>query len=544
VAVHPWQLGYFRAYYRNELPSLYLTPKEPNDVTSEIWAEDRELMEQGLDNLLSAHRFVWFPSYQALGRIIEEDVEEYLFAHYYSVLNRWYGDSTRLACFSAADGQNRGQERTDFGGLVSLTGYSLSSDPVESAWGSVKTDLLWTVEGELPSRYQMVFRLVDELGRAWAVEDREPLGGLRPFHEEPAGSEIRDRQAVLIPAGTPPGAYNLKLGLYRLDTGEWLEVRDQHGSPLGVEMVLGTVEVRVPDALPSENALEVQTQRTVDFAVGIRFLGFSMGSSTFRPGDTLEFSLFWKALEDVQGNYTVALTLEDSGGQTWAEIEGPPATSAYPTSQWAKGQLARGIRRLTIPANVPPGRYNLVISLHGAEDGSAVPIQRWLFNWGYEYPLGSVEVQGRERQTNPPASIGYATAARLGDGIELLGYDLDKLEVEAGGSLRLTLYWHALEDGKESYSVFNHLIDGQERIWGQMDGVPGGGALPTSGWIAGEYITDEYVIPVKEEAPPGEYLIETGMYDPQTMRRLPLFDAQGVPVGDRVLLKATPIRVR
>jgi 4-amino-4-deoxy-L-arabinose transferase-like glycosyltransferase len=544
VAVHPWQLGYFQAYYRGQLPLLYLTPKEATDVTSEMWAEDRDLMERDLSDLLSAHRFLWFLSHQALGRIIEEDVDAYLFAQSYAVLNRWHGESTRLTCFSGADDQRRVERRVDFGGKVSLNGYGLSPSMVEAAWGAVRVDLEWTVDEELPSKYQMVFQLVDQQGRAWAVEDREPLGGLRPFREQPAGSEIRDRQAVLIPAGTAPGRYDLKLGLYRLDTGEWLEVRDRDGSPLGVEMVLDAVEVRVPDALPSETALAVQEPRAVDFAPGIRFLGFSVGSGTFRPGDTLEFSLFWKALQDVQGDYNFVLMLKDGGGQTWAEVSGPLASSAYPTNHWGRGQLARGIHPLTIPAGVPPGRYNLVIGLRNAEDGAPVPIQRWLLNWGDEYLLGMVHVEGREHQTNPPASITYPTRARLGAGIELLGYELDRAQVEAGGSLRLTLYWQALQDGEGSYSVFNHLIDNEGRIWGQKDGVPGGGILPTGGWIAGEYITDEYVIPVKEEAPPRECLIETGMYDPQTMRRLPVFDVDGTSIGDRVLLTATPIQVR
>ncbi|HEM61543.1 MAG TPA: hypothetical protein ENO24_04580 [Chloroflexi bacterium] len=433
---------------------------------------------------------------------------------------------------------------TDFGGKLSLVSYALSSQPLEAGWGAATADLRWAIEEQLASRYQMVFRLLDEQGRAWAVEDREPSGGLRPFHEQPVGAQILDRQAVLVPAGTPPGSYSLKLGVYRLDTGEWLEVRDEAGSSRGVEMVLGQVQVRVPDTPLPEEALAVQHKRIVDFACGVRFLGFGVESGSFRPGDALELSLFWKAMEEVREDCIVSLRLEDKAGQTVTEVEGPLATSWYPSSQWARGQLTRGIHRLMIPAGVPSERYNLVISLHKAADGRAVPIRRWLVNWGYDHVLGTVQVESRVHQTDPPLSITYPSPARLGEGIELLGYDLDKLEVEAGGSLRLTLYWHALRGGEASYSVFNHLIDEGEHIWGQKDGVPGNGALPTSGWVDGEYVTDEYVIPVREDTPPGEYVIETGMYDPQTMRRLPVFDEQGDPVGDRILLTETPIRVR
>ncbi len=135
-------------------------------------------------------------------------------------------------------------------------------------------------------------------------------------------------------------------------------------------------------------------------------------------------------------------------------------------------------------------------------------------------------------------------SARLGESIQLLGYDLDQQEAAAGDTLRLTLYWHALSEIESSYTVFNHLIDDENRTWGQSDGIPGDGALPTSSWISGEYVVDEYEIPVQSDTPPGEYLLEAGMYDLTTMLRLPIVDSEGAVLGDRILLEATPVRVR
>jgi hypothetical protein len=101
-----------------------------------------------------------------------------------------------------------------------------------------------------------------------------------------------------------------------------------------------------------------------------------------------------------------------------------------------------------------------------------------------------------------------------------------------------------LSEMDTSYTVFNHLIDGENRIWGQKDGIPGGGTLPTSSWISGEYVVDQYEIGVQEDAPPGEYVIETGMYDLSTMLRLPVLNEEGAVVGDRISLEATPVHVR
>jgi len=67
--------------------------------------------------------------------------------------------------------------------------------------------------------------------------------------------------------------------------------------------------------------------------------------------------------------------------------------------------------------------------------------------------------------------------------------------------------------------------------------VPGGGLLPTNSWLKGEIITDEYEVPIRAGAPPGQYVIETGMYDRYTGERLQVLDANGKPVeGDRILL--------
>jgi hypothetical protein len=155
-----------------------------------------------------------------------------------------------------------------------------------------------------------------------------------------------------------------------------------------------------------------------------------------------------------------------------------------------------------------------------------------------------VEIQGRAHQTEPPISIPYPLSVRLGEGIQLLGYSLDEQEVVAGGTVGFTLYWQALSEMDISYTVFNHLIDRENRIWGQKDAIPGAGALPTSSWISGEYVVDEYQIPVRADAPPGDYIIETGMYDLTTMTRLPIVNDEGTVVGDRILLEATPIHVR
>jgi len=119
----------------------------------------------------------------------------------------------------------------------------------------------------------------------------------------------------------------------------------------------------------------------------------------------------------------------------------------------------------------------------------------------------------------------------------LLGYDLDHSTARPGDIIHLTLYWQALAEMETSYTVFVHLLDAQSRTWGQKDNAPVKGTHPTTSWLPGEVVIDEYEIVVDAVAPAGKYQIEVGMYDLATMLRLPANDEQGNPLpDDRILL--------
>jgi hypothetical protein len=114
--------------------------------------------------------------------------------------------------------------------------------------------------------------------------------------------------------------------------------------------------------------------------------------------------------------------------------------------------------------------------------------------------------------------------------------------LKAGDTLSLTLYWKALAEMDTSYTVFIHLLDAEDKIWGQRDSLPGNGSLPTTGWLPSEVIADVYEVPIQPEAPPGSYVIKVGMYRAETGQRLPIINEKGQIVGDRVLLEEATVQ--
>jgi len=123
---------------------------------------------------------------------------------------------------------------------------------------------------------------------------------------------------------------------------------------------------------------------------------------------------------------------------------------------------------------------------------------------------------------------------RLGDDVQLLGYDGDLSVIRPGSSAELTLYWRALGRIDVSYSVFVHLVDEQGRIWAQDDHVPAKGDAPTTSWLPGEVIADRVLLHVPANLPGGRYTLLVGLYDGNV--RLPLRNGRdAVRLGELAL---------
>lgn len=129
----------------------------------------------------------------------------------------------------------------------------------------------------------------------------------------------------------------------------------------------------------------------------------------------------------------------------------------------------------------------------------------------------------------------------VGGGIRLLGYSLAGEPATGGDVLQLTLFWQTSQTQAQRYKVFAHLLGPGDTLWGQRDSEPGGGLRPTTTWKAGETIRDNYGLLILPGTPPGEYRIELGMYSLASGQRLPVLDANGAALGDRLLLPAVRV---
>ncbi len=132
--------------------------------------------------------------------------------------------------------------------------------------------------------------------------------------------------------------------------------------------------------------------------------------------------------------------------------------------------------------------------------------------------------------------------ARFGDGIELIGYQITPAEVRAGNPVHVTLEWRCLAPMSQSDKLFIHLLGYDSERLAQVDTIPYNGRFATVLWKPGQEFRDEYDLFVTGKAGPSLGRIQIGFFpydDPG--RRLPVFAADGKPLGDHFELSAFKI---
>lgn len=189
------------------------------------------------------------------------------------------------------------------------------------------------------------------------------------------------------------------------------------------------------------------------------------------------------------------------------------------------GHAFRTRHRLRVPLRAEEGELRLRTSVERRGERLSVS----------SLDLGAVQVLPTARSFALPAPQ-VSLRVRFGEGILLLGADLPQGPVRPGEPLRLTLYWQAAGEMERSYTAFVHLLGSDGRVRAGADRIPGHGMRPTNTWLPPEVVQEEYALQAPEEA--GTYSLEVGWYDAAHpgMPRLPAVDADGKPLGDRIIL--------
>jgi len=392
-----------------------------------------------------------------------------------------------------------------------VLGYDVIGEPRSGERAEIA---VWWRVLNVPERgdYGPIARLADGWGGVWG--ETEPFR--YPSEQWTPGEVVVEHLAIPVTPGAPPGDYQVRFSLYSASANSLLPVLDDGGRYAGTSVAF-PVRLAHAAAPPALDDLSMRTRLDVRLG-GLTLLGARVDTASARPGERVFLTLFWRAGEASLPDAEVHLTV---GEMTL--YAGAPVHGTYLTSAWGSGEVVADRYDARLPQEMPPGDWPLRLRLEDRATGVAQ---------GPPLDLGVVTVQATQRVFAAPP-ISHPLSATLGSQVQLLGYDLSDDTVRPGDALTLTLYWRALAEMDEDYTVFTHLLAAEGAVAGQQDNPPVGGTYPTSLWLAGEVVTDVYVIPVRADATPGPHRLEVGMYVAETGARLPVAGTS----GDSVVLQ-------
>jgi mannosyltransferase len=140
--------------------------------------------------------------------------------------------------------------------------------------------------------------------------------------------------------------------------------------------------------LPEEHAVASD----VHFGEAIRLRGYTLEEKIFAPDEVLSVMLFWEAQAPIAEQYKITVQLLDSVGQLVAQVDTEPRDGLVPTTTWKPGHVMTDRYGILLPADLPSGRYTLIVALYHIVSGERLPAALGGEPIGDYFSLGGIDV--------------------------------------------------------------------------------------------------------------------------------------------------------
>ncbi|MDO8670217.1 MAG: hypothetical protein Q7O66_02160, partial [Dehalococcoidia bacterium] len=287
-----------------------------------------------------------------------------------------------------------------YGNMIELIGYDLEAEDQQS--GSVvkkeqagslsispdanlKLTLYWRPMTTISEDYTVFVKLLDRSYQSHGQRDSYSGLGRFPTSFWVPGTIVRDIYYVpVVGTGSLPVLASLQVGFYDRRTMTRLPAR-QAANPYADSPEATTVKI-VPtnrEYVPNPLMAEFGNSLTLEgFGLGTKMLQTSgqdkaLSGSLDNSGNTeqqLAVTLYWRAQEAIDKDYTVFAHLLDSKGVIVAQHDGMPNNGLYPTSSWEPGDQIVDRHVIDLPPRLASDSYQLRIGMYDAATGSRVDI--------------------------------------------------------------------------------------------------------------------------------------------------------------------------
>ena len=264
------------------------------------------------------------------------------------VVYRW-GDSAILDKDTPPDFGPKPPYRSDinFSNTLTLIGYALPRTTFRP--GETITLTTWT-QSLYPPPATVAWRveLIDHANQVVSRIERDPFGNKYPLQRWAPGKYARDVWNLPLDQNLAPGAYDLRMALFRRVDGELIDARRIFADNPAAMPAAPITRIKIP--LPPPSTDELRNAKTIQAKFGDEIALASYALQTDRASGRVHLTLHWQGLKKPGQDYTAFVHLLDASGQVVAQKDAQPLDGKYPTSIWDAGEIVKDEYDLTIPS--------------------------------------------------------------------------------------------------------------------------------------------------------------------------------------------------
>jgi len=294
-----------------------------------------------------------------------------------------------------------------------------------------------------------------------------------------------------------------------------------------------------PSMLSPADVQAIQKPLSVNFGNKAELLGYDVGKGRVRAGEAIAITLYWRCLGRMEHNYTLAVQVLGPDHKSYGGVNLYPGRGNFATSLWQVGDAFKETYWIPIASDVPApvmGRIKVALFIDDSTQEHLPVLAPQGQIADHSAVFGRIKIVPRER---PEHVIENHVYYDLDGKVALIGYELNP-SVDQETGLELGLYWQALSEVNEDYTVFVHWLDEGGQILTQKDNQPRNGSYPTGLWDEREIVEDFYHLTVPAEVSAGQQtiVIALGMYRLETLERLSISDENGHHLtDDQIILR-------